>query len=179
LAESLPKIEIPKVEIPRPETFLQPKTEIKEFISPDGKLKFKYSSDWIEMPKEGWQEKISDEAKILFFATKYKIEKGAFASLVVQELNWKGNLEEVIAKIEKEVKERGGEIKIMNLKIEDKEANFKANYKRGEKINFISREKILLGEGKVYLISIFSFERIWPEFENEAEEILNSAHLVF
>jgi hypothetical protein len=61
--------------------------------------------------------------------------------------------------------------------IETKEANFKARYKRME-ANFISREKIILGEGKVYLISIFSLEGHWPEFESEAEKILDSVQII-
>jgi hypothetical protein len=178
VTQNLPKIEIPKIEIPKPETFLQPKAEPKEFISPDGKLKFRYSSDWVEIPGEEWQETISSEAKILFFSTKFKIEKGAFASLVVQEVNWEKELKEFIEEMKRRAKERGGEIEILNLEIKEREANLKARYKK-ERANFISREKIIFGEKKIYLISVFSFERFWPEFENEAEEILNSAQLVF
>jgi hypothetical protein len=178
VTQNLSKIEIPKIEIPKPETFLQPKAEPKEFISPDGKLKFRYSSDWVEIPGEEWQETISSEAKILFFSTKFKIEKGAFASLVVQEVNWEKELKEFIEEMKRRAKERGGEIEILNLEIKEREANLKARYKK-ERANFISREKIIFGEKKIYLISVFSFERFWPEFENEAEEILNSAHLVF
>ena len=175
LAESLPEIKMPEVEIPKPETFFQPEIEAKEFISPDGKLKFKYSSDWVEMPGEGWQEPI-DEAKILLFLTKFKIEKAAFASLIVQELDWEKGLKEVMEKIENEAKEKGGEIKFLDLEIGDRKANFKARYKK-EEANFISKEKIILGKEKVYLISIFSLERFWPEFEGEAEEILNSVEM--
>jgi hypothetical protein len=178
MAESLPKIKIPEVEIPKPESMFQQKTEVKEFISPDGKLKFKYSSDWTEMPKESWQEAISAEAKILFFANKFKIEKAAFASLVVQELSWKKDVREIIEEMGKEAKEKSGEMEILNLEIKDKGADLKARYKKEGGLNFISREKIILGEEKVYLISIFSLERFWPEFEIEADEILNSVEIL-
>jgi hypothetical protein len=177
LGESLPKIKIPEVEIPKPESFLQQQTETKEFISPDGKLKFKYSSDWMEMPKEGWQETLSSEAKILFLANKFKMEKSAFASLIVQELNWEKSLKGVVEEMEKATKEKGGEMKILNLEIKDNQANLKARYKK-EGQNFISREKIIFEEEKIYLISIFSLERFWPEFEGEAEEILNSVQII-
>jgi len=177
LGEALPAIRIPEVEIPKPELFFRPETEIKEFMTPDGKLKFKYSSDWMEMPKEGWQKMINAEAKILFFATKFKIEKAAFSSLSVQELTWDKSLPEVIEKIKEKIRARDGEMKILNLEIKDKEANLKARYKK-EWGDFISREKIILGEGKVYLISIFSLEIFWPEFEKEAEEILNSVEII-
>lgn len=176
LSKPLPKI--PRVEIPKPESLLQQKTEIKEFVNPDGKLKFKYSSDWMEMPKEGWQETINAETKILFFATKFKIEKGAFASLVAQEMDWKKDVREIIEEMEKSAKEKSGEMKILNLEIKDKDASLKARYKKEEKTNFISREKIILGEEKAYLISIFSLERFWPEFEIESEKILDSVQLI-
>lgn len=178
LGESLPKTETPEVEIPKPESFSPEQTELKEFVSPDGKLKFKYSSDWAEMPKEGWQKTTTVEAKILFFATKFKIETAVLASLVVQELSWEGDVKEIIEEIEKSVKEKGGEMEILNLEIKDKEARLKARYKKEGETNFISKEKIILGEEKVYLISIFSLERFWPEFEEEAEEILNSTQLI-
>jgi hypothetical protein len=178
LTQNVPKIEIPKVEIPKPETFLQPKAEPKEFISPDGKFKFRYSSDWVEIPGNKWQETISSEAKILFFSTKFKIQKGAFASLAVQEVNWEKELKEFIEEMKRKAKERSGEMEILNLEIKEREADLKARYKK-EGANFISREKIILGEKKISLISIFSLERFWPEFESEAEEILNSVQLVF
>lgn len=177
LKEALPEFKKPEIEIPKPETFLQQKIETKEFTSPDGRLKFKYSSDWLEMPKEAWQETINTETKILLFATKFKIERAVFASLVVQELSWEKGVKEVIEKIENEVKKKSGEIKFLDLKIGEREANFKARYKKQE-ANFISKEKIIWGEGKIYIISIFSFERFWPEFENEANEILNSVQIL-
>lgn len=177
MAESQLEFKIPKIEIPKPENF-QPEIETKEFISPDEKLKFQYSSDWTEMPKEAWQETINTEGKILFFASKFKIEKLVFSSLVAQELNWEGNIEEFIEKMKKETKEKGGEMKILNQEIKNQEAVLKVRYQKGEKTNFISKEKIILGEGKIYLISIFSPERFWPEFDQEADEILNSVQLL-
>jgi len=178
LSKAIPKIEIPKIEIPKPESFFQQKTETKEFVSPDGKLKFKYSSDWMEMPKESGEKTINPEAKALFFATKFKMEKAAFASLGVQELSGKRDIGEIIKEMEKETKEKGGEMQILNSEIKAKEAYLKTRYKKEGEQNFISKEKIILGEEKVYLISIFSFERFWPGFEGESEEILNSVEII-
>jgi len=177
LGEVSLKTTITEVEIPKPELFVQQKTETKEFVSPDGKLKFKYSSDWMEMPKENGQEAVSTEAKILFFATKFKMESGTFASLITQELSGREEIKEVIEEMEKEAKEKGGEMKILNSETKDREADLKVRYKK-EEGNFISREKIILGGEKIYLISIFSLERFWPEFETEANEILNSIQLL-
>jgi len=177
LGESLQKIKIPEVEIPNSESFLPEEKEMKEFVDPDGELKLKYSSDWMEMPTESWQEVISAGAKTLFFAAKFKMERAAFASLVVQELGWKNDIKEIVEEIEKETKEKGGEMKILNLEIKNKEAYLKARYKK-EEGNYISKEKIILGKERVYLISIFSLERFWSEFEMEAEEILNSIETI-
>jgi len=178
LSEAMPKIKKPEVEIPKPESIFQQKTEIKEFISPDGKLKFKYSSDWIEMPKESWQE-INAEAKVLFFANKFKLEKAALASLIVQELDLEKekSVKEIVEEIEKEVKAKNGEMEILNLEIKDKEADLKIKYKKETGPIFVSKEKIILGDNKFYLISIFALEKDWLEFENETNEIFNSIQL--
>jgi hypothetical protein len=98
--------------------------------------------------------------------------------LVVQELSWKKDVREIIEEMGKEAKEKSGEMEILNLEIKDKGADLKARYKKEGGLNFISREKIILGEEKVYLISIFSLERFWPEFEIEADEILNSVEIL-
>jgi hypothetical protein len=180
ISKALPKIETPKIEIPKPETLFQTKTEIKEFVTPDGKLKFKYSSDWIEMPNETWQEKFTAEAKVLFFANKFKLEKTAFGSLIVQELGLEKekSIKEIIKEMEKEVKEKGGEMKILESEIKENQGYLKAKIKKTEGQSFIFGEKIILGEKKAYFVTILSLENFWPAFESDAKEILNSAQLV-
>lgn len=170
----LPEIKGPEIEIPKPESLFESEEEMRKFVSPDGKLKFKYPSGWMEMPKENGQAVADEEGEILFFATKFKIETATLASLIAQELSWEGNIEELIKKMEDTAQEKGGEMKILNLEVEDKTASFKAKYAKTGETNFISKEKIILGEGKAYLISIFSLERFWPEYDKEADEILNS-----
>jgi len=180
LQKFLPKIEIPNIEMPKPESMFQQKTEIKEFVSLDGKLKFKYSSDWMEMPKESWQEKIIAETKVLFFANKFKLEKATFASLVVQELSLEKekSVEEIVEEMKKEVKAKNGELEILNLEIKGKEAYLKMKYKKEMEPTFISKEKIILGEKKAYFVNIFSLENFWQDFEAETNEILNSVKFV-
>jgi hypothetical protein len=166
---SLSKIKIPKFEIPRPEIF-ESKNK-KEFISPDGKLKLTYPDDWTEMPKESLESftRGLKKAKILFLAQKFKLEKAAFALLIVQEYGNGKNQEEIIAELKKEAKEKGGEMEVLN----SKENYFEARYKR-KNSTFLSKEKIIFSENKFYLVSIFSLEKDWPEFEKEANEILAS-----
>jgi hypothetical protein len=170
---SLSQIKLPKFELPKPK-IIESKGK-KEFKSPDGKLKLTYLDDWIEMPKESL-ESLSQglkEGKVLFLAQKFKLEKAAFAFLIVQEYKDGKNQEEIINELKKEAKEKGGEMEILNLK----EDYFEAKYKR-KNVVFLSKEKVIFGEGKIYLVSIFSSEKDWPEFEEEAKEILNSVQIL-
>jgi len=152
--------------------------EYKEFVTPDKKLKIKYLADWIEMPGESLenfnQEIIKKGAKILFFAQKIKVKSGAFAFLIIQELEkekWK-SIDEIIEETRKDIEERGGEMEIVKLKKE--EGVFEAKYKKTNQPEIHSLEKILEGSEKIYLIVFLTFERNWPDFEGEANEILNS-----
>jgi len=171
----LPSLEMSKFEMP----LFQENKEYKEFVSPDGKLKLKYSSDWMEMPKESlknFDQEAIKEGQTLFLASKFKIEKTAFALLIIQELEKRKNPEEIIEEIQSEAKEKGGEVEIISLDIKENRGYFEAKYKR-KGGTFRSKEKIILGENKFYLISIFSLEKDWPEFQDEANEILDSVQL--
>ena len=172
----LPSFEMPKVEIP-----LFPEGEKKkEFISPDGKLKLEHHSDWMETPKESLEnlnEEPIKEGGVLFLAQKFKLEKTAFAILIVQELEKKENIEELIEGFKNATKEKGGEIEIISLNIKENDGYFEAKYKREDSI-FRSKEKIIFRGDKFYLISIFALEKDWSEFESEANEILGSAQLI-
>jgi len=157
-------------------------TEYKEFISPDGKLKIKYLGDWMEIDKEIFetfnQEMIRKGAKILFFAQKFKVRKGAFAFLIIQELEkerWK-NLDEIIEETKKEIKEKGGEMEV--VKVNEREGILEAKYKRLNQPEIYSLEKILNGEKKIYLIIFLTFKKDWEEFFDEANSIFNSAQLI-
>jgi len=184
--ESLPKVKLPEFNLPEIKLLPEKKGEIfdKEFVSPDGKLKFEYSSDWLELEKESLEkfnrELIKEEAKILFFANKLNLERAAFASLFVQEWELKKaeNLEEILGEMKGEMKEKGIEKEIIKLKIENKEAILEAKYKREGAASFYSKEKIIFEENKFYVITIITLEKDWAEFENEANEILNSAQII-
>ncbi|MDI6883403.1 MAG: hypothetical protein QMC93_02995, partial [Patescibacteria group bacterium] len=154
----------------------------REFISPDGKLKLRYSSDWVEMPKETLekfnQAMIKEGAEVLLLAQKIDIEKGTSASLVVQEFFSKERgLEEVIEEIKADFKERGAEIEILKSEIKNGEAFLEGKSVQEEIPAFYFRERVILYENKDYLIVFLTLEKDWPEFENEANEILNSVSL--
>ncbi|MFQ6049466.1 MAG: hypothetical protein ACE5J0_00255 [Candidatus Paceibacterales bacterium] len=183
--KSLSGIEFPKFEMPKLE--LPPLQEsegagYKEFVSPDGKLKLKYSSDWMEMKglEKLNQETIKERAKILLFAQKFRLEKAAFASLVIQELSLEKEkkLEKVIEEMKKETEEKGIEMEVLKLETKDKEANLEAKYKKERGSVLHSKEKIILSENKAYLITFVALDRDWSEFEKEIGEILSSAQII-
>jgi hypothetical protein len=183
--KSLSKIVIPKFEIPKFEIKLPTeKRETKEFISPDGKLKLKFSTDWIELSASILEalnkEAVKEGAKILLYAQKMNLEKKAFASLVVQEVEIKedANLEELIEKLKKENKEKGVEMEIIASEIKGREGIIEAEYKRKEGIIFHSKTKVILEKNKCWLITIFSLKQDWINFKEEANEILNSVEIL-
>lgn len=181
--ESLSKVELPKFEMPEIKPFTSGEKKYQEFISPDEKLRLKYSSDWTNVGTESIENlnrgMIKEGAKILFFGHKVKLEKAAFASLLIQEINLEGEkIEEIIEEMKESIKKNGGEMEISQSKIGEKEAYFEAEYKRKEGTIFLSKEKILISGEKAYSIGIFALDSFWPEFKDEADEILNSAQIV-
>jgi len=157
-------------------------TELKEWVSPDGKLKISFLSDWMEIEKEAVeslnQEIIQQGAKILFFAQKLKIKGGAFGSLVIQELDKKEwtDLEKIIEETKKEFKEKNGEIEI--VRINSKEGVFEAKYKKEGQPELHFVEKILIGEDRVYSVLFLTFDKDWQGFLEETNSILNSAKIL-
>jgi len=162
--------------------FFGENTEFKEWVSPDGKLKISFLSDWMEIEKEAVeslnQEIIQEGAKILFFAQKLKIKGGAFASLIIQELDKKEwtNLEKFIEETKEEFKEKNGEIE--TVRVDSKEGIFEAKYKKEGQPELHFIEKILIGEDKVYSILFLTFDKDWQGFLEEANSILNSAKIL-
>jgi hypothetical protein len=181
--ESISKIEFPKFEMPETKPFSSGEKKYLEFISPDGKLKLKYSSDWTNVGTESLEnlnrEMLKEGAKVLFFGHKVKLEKAAFASLFIQEINLEEKkIEEIIEEMKESIEKNGGEMEITQLKIGEKETYFEVEYKRKEGTIFNSKEKILISGEKAYSISILALDSFWPEFKDEADEILNSAQIV-
>lgn len=176
----LPKFEVPEFEMPEFEVPSQEEKGYEEWISSDGKLKMKYPVGWIEVDSKVLEDFIQgNRGKILFSAQKFNLElnlgKVTQAFLIVQELNLeeKRSFEEIIEEMKKEV-----EMEILKLEAGDKIAVFEAKYK-GESENLLhSKEKMILNENKVYLISFSTFEEDWIDFQKEAEEIINPVQLL-
>lgn len=200
LGESFSIKELPKFERVEPEQLKEILREIggtnsdkivyKEFTSPDGKLKMKYSSDWIEIKEEELLEKIipKEEAekyslKNLFLAQKFKA--GKYAQLKVNELTLaeKETIEKIIEEMKESNLQQGWDTEIIKLEIKDNEAIFEAKYQKPDRLATHSKEKIIIlesqeGKKKAYLIVFIAFEKDWRELEKEADEILESAHLI-
>jgi hypothetical protein len=176
----LPEFKMPEFKLPPS----QESTKYEEFTSPDGKLKIKYPSDWLKLPQESLEkineEIVKEDSKILFFAQKFNLEKAAFISLAIQELGLKENenLETVINGMKEEAKkeEKGGGI--IKLEIKNEEAYFETKYEKEESTIFVSKEKVVLGENKVYIITFIAPEKDWLTFEKEVEGIFSSAQVV-
>jgi hypothetical protein len=178
--KSLGKVELPKFEMPKFEPF--PKKEgYKEWTSPDGKIKMKYSADWMEMDMRTLESYIQREIeeKPLFLAQKLVMEKSTFVILTVDKL--KGmeglNVEKILEKMKEDTQKREGEMEILKIESKDKEAIFEAKYNKKNGPVFHSKEKMIIDK-EVYLISFFAFEKDFPVFEKEAEEIINSIQLL-
>lgn len=185
LSNPLSKVEFPEFEIPDFNPLIsQESGDYIEFISPDKKLKLKYPSHWTKMTPDALtkfnQVVVDQKVKNLLFVQTFKLEKSALAFLTVQELTLgeENSLEKLIETIKEGVEGQEGEIEITNLKIENGEAYFEGKYKGGQSPPMYSKEKIILGDNKAYLISLFSLRNDWSEFEEEVSEILNSVELL-
>jgi len=200
LQESLSRIGFPKFEEMKPEQlqeFLRNlkgeepiNISYKEFISPDGKLKMIYPSDWIEIKDEKILEEITPKEKVekygletLFFAQKLRKEK--IAQLIISELNLdkQKNFENIIEEMKEANRQQGWEMEVIKSEIKDNENIFEAKYRKQDRSDVHSKEKILLLEPetekrKVYLITVITLDKNWGEFAEEAEEIVNSAKLI-
>jgi hypothetical protein len=180
---SFQKLSLPKIENPQPETlFLSEDQEgEKEFITPDGKLKIKYPANWLKGEKESFPMlKEDEEAKSLFFAYKVNWRHPTPSYLIIQETPLK-EIDEIVEKMKKETEEKGGQIKIIKLEKGEKGALWEAEYqkKTGEIAYALhSKGRIIFGQGKNYLVTIFAFEENWSEVSAEVEKILDSIELL-
>lgn len=161
--------------------------DYKEFTSPDGKLKMQYRSDWLEI-KDGNQQKFLPETgkyglKHLFLALKPEI--GKFVQLTISEGNFdtQKTPEEIIEEMKESNLKQGWSMELIKPEVKTTEVIFEAKYKKVDRYNLHSKEKILLleekeGKRKVYLIAFVTFDKNWQEFEKEAEEIISSVQFV-
>lgn len=163
------------------------RVEKKDFISPDGKLKLEYTSEWIEIDQKDFEKFFPESIekkynlKTLFAAQKFGL--GKVSLLFVKEMLTEKTktFDEIIDEMEKSNKELGWKMEVFEKEEREKEFVFEARYEN-KYINH-SKEKMLTlppeGEKKtVFLIAYLTFERDWEDLKKEADEIINSAQLI-
>ena len=74
-------------------------------------------------------------------------------------------------------------MEIIKSEIRDGEDVLEAKYRKTDRYDVHSKEKILLltpenEKRKVYLITVIALDKNWQEFAEEAEEIINSTTLL-
>lgn len=179
--ESITGVQMPKLEIPPIELSLPKNEGNKEFISPDGKLKISYPSDWLEMDMRTLESYVQREIeeKPLFLAQKLVIEKSTLAILTINKLKSgeNSNAEQIIEKMKEDTQNKGNKMEVLKLETDGKETIFEAEYSKENAPVLRSKEKMISNE-EIYLVSFFAFKENSVEFENEAEEIINSAQLI-
>jgi len=162
--------------------------DYKEFISPDQKLRMRYSTDWIKMPSQDLKlafpqkQKEAYNPEIIFAAQ--RISTKGFTQLAIYRLYFVDqNIEEIIEEMKQANLQQGWTMKILDAAIQEKEAVFEAIYQNSNGNSFRSKEKILLlqekdQKTKFYLIAFIAFEKEWAAFEKEAGDIIGSAQLI-
>jgi len=181
--QSLTEVNLPKFKMPEIDTGLWfgGKEGYKEWISPDEKLKIKYPNYWLEMEEESLKNYLrpTEKGEILLFAYRFDLKNiNSMTFFVIQKLNLEKNLEKAIKDLENDTTEKGGEMKIINLKIKENQAEFETEGKSKTGEIFYSKERLILGGENLYLISVFSPEKNWAKIEKEANEILDSVELI-
>jgi len=191
LEKILPPDVLQKIKSISPEQILKSQggeKEIKEFVSPDGKLKINYTSDWGEI-KSGDLEKIIPkeqvdkyELKALFSAQ--KAATGNFAQIIISEGTF--DVQKKIEEITEEMRESnqldGWNMTIFNLEANEHEGVFEAKYTKPDRYTVHTKEKIIFlspenEKKKAYLIGFIAFDKDWSGLEKEATEILDSVQL--
>lgn len=178
--KSLKNVSFPKIEIPQTEPFPQPtNVTTKEFVTPDGKLKVYYTSEWIETDK-GILEGLNKEAikskvgEVLLFAHKFSFSGSFyFVSLLVQKIN-STDTKEIFEGMKNDIEERKGQMEVLNLETEDKNISFEAKYKEEDGYTLYSKEKIFIGKENSYLVSLFAPEENLEKLVEESSSILSS-----
>jgi len=183
LGESIENIELPKFDIEIAKLGSQDNENIipEEFLSEDGRLRLVYPSSWKKVEdlsvfnKDILREEIN--AKIILMAQSFDLSSTVFASLIVQELQLEGGdtLEEVIELIENDL---DGKAEITKSeRISDSEYYLETK-QEAERAVFLAKERIILFDGKAYLVDIFALEKDWPSIENDAKDILDSVNII-
>ncbi len=158
-----------------------------EFISPENKLSFRYSSDWKEIADKEILQKLSLEDEendyyfeVIFFAQKLQPNQILIANKSL--LNVEKPQDVIDIMIELNSKD-SSEMKVINRKKEGSEIIIEAEYKDRNNNIFHSIEKILVREAEeeereVFIVAIVVPKENWNGPTEEINKIIESAKLI-
>ena len=158
--------------------------EEKEWVSSDGKLKLKYSQDWIEYDKillEQLKQESTNtlETEPLLYAmqmsTGMTTQTETINLLTVEKINSKKNFDEIIELIEKSPTQ--DEVEIVSSQNQGNFASLEFKTKPSKENNFYfhSIMKIFFRKEETYLITFSTPESYFSKQTAEGNKILNSA----
>jgi len=184
-SQSLGEVKLPEIEIPetRLEEFFLPQDEGgQEWVSADGKLKLIYPANWTEADETFLKYLdqsgiVLEETELLFFAHRLDTEKQALALLLVSKTKKQRTIEEIIGEIKQNIEEQNGKIEIEISEQDNETVWLEMALEYPNQPNSHSKGKAIVNESGTYLVIFSSYQTDWPKFEQEAQEILDSAQL--
>lgn len=156
--------------------------QYQEFASSDAKFKIDFPSHWMAIKEEGllqalapqeWVEKY--DLKVLFLAQNF--QGGEFVQMVVYKGVFEIPIEEIFEEMKKTNENNGWTVEVLELEAYANEGIFEGKYKNRTGSFLHSKEKILIGRERGYLISLFALEKDWPGLRDTIDKILNSAKI--
>lgn len=184
--QSLSEVKLPEIEIPEinfEEALVSQEKESLEWISPDSKLKLAYSGNWTETAPSslgylGEANVILGEAELLLFTQRFDLNKQSFILLTVEKNKSHKSLEEIVEEAEQTITEQGGKSEINIIREDDGTVWIETVSEYPNQPNLYSKGKVLFSEEEIYIVLLTTPEMDWPKFEQETQEIFDSAQLV-
>src|SRR3989344_5251709 len=155
----------------------------KEFVTADKNFRINHPAAWFRLEDENilaafnskeWGEKY--DLKTIFVAQ--NLQQGRFAQIIVQEGVFDINIKEILQKMKDSNQKQQSEMEIIKSDIEGNKGVFEIRYLTPKAPALYSKEMILLGKEKTYLIAFIALENDWQEFSEEANFLLGSAQIV-
>ena len=155
----------------------------KEWVSPDGKIRLVCSNNWLavgEMFLDGGAiiGTMLLEEEPLFIAYNPEPAGGSFPTLTVSQISPEKTLEEIMTSIEQNLERGGGEEEIVMSETEGNITNLEMLLKYPGYFDFYSKGKIIFTEEKTYLVFFTVPQKVWSQFEEEAQKIIGSVELL-
>lgn len=160
----------------------------KEFISPDGKIKINYSSDWEETKDENLLEKVFPEKtkgkynlKVLFLA--HYLKSKVFSQIYIAEgyFGDATNSEEIIDIFKQSGQEENLNVIIINQELKDNKFIFEFICEKEGFSSLHFKQLVVLPkktEDKSYLVAFVGPEKDWLRIKDRADNVINSVEII-